>query len=111
MLVGELYKYFKQHPEWFALVNGKRMGQGAQLCLTNPEMRKVFLQNVLAELKKHKDPRFISVTQNDNDNHCQCANCLAMDKKFGGPSGTMLDFANYIAENLEKDYPNLHPVL
>lgn len=102
-------KYLKTNPEFFSLRGGKRVGgqMEGQLCLSNPEMRKVFLQNVLAELKKHKDPRFISVTQNDNDNHCQCANCLAMDKKFGGPSGTMLDFANYIAENLEKDYPNL----
>ena len=102
-------KYLKSNPEFFSLRNGKRVGgqMEGQLCLSNPEMRKVFLANVRAELKKHKDPRFVSVTQNDNDNNCLCANCLAMDKKFGGPSGTMLDFANYIAENLEKDYPNI----
>ena len=102
-------KYMKTNPEFFSLRSGKRIGgqMEGQLCLSNPEMRKVFLQNVFAELKKHNNPKFISVTQNDNDYHCQCENCLAMDEKFGGVSGTMLDFVNYIAENLEKDYPDV----
>ena len=102
-------KYLKSNPEFFSLRGGKRVGgqMEGQLCLSNQEMRKEFLKNVIAELKKHKDPKFISITQNDNDNNCQCENCLAMDKKFGGVSGTMLDFANYIAKNLEKDYPEV----
>ena len=102
-------KYLKSNPEYFSLREGKRIGGQlvGQLCLSNQEMRKVFLTNVRTELKKYKAPKFISITQNDNDNHCQCVNCLAMDKKFGGPSGTMLDFANYIAKTLEKDYPEL----
>ena len=99
-------KYLKSNPEYFSLRKGKRVGGQlvGQLCLSN---QKVFLANVRKELKKYQDPRFISITQNDNDNHCLCDNCLAMDKKFGSPSGTMLNFANYIAENLEKDYPKL----
>lgn len=102
-------KYLKTNPEFFSLRGKKRVGgqMEGQLCLSNMEMRKEFLKNVLAELKKHENPKFISITQNDNDNNCQCANCLAMDKKFGGVSGTMLDFANYIAENLVKVYPDI----
>ena len=36
-------KYFREHPEYYSLVSGKRNPQ--QLCLTNSEMRKVFIDN------------------------------------------------------------------
>src|SRR5208282_3754140 len=31
-------QYFKDHPEYFSLVDGRRRGAEAQLCLTNPEV-------------------------------------------------------------------------
>ncbi|MCH8962875.1 MAG: DUF4838 domain-containing protein, partial [Bacteroidetes bacterium] len=31
-------QYFKDHPEWYSLVDGERVSSGGQLCLTNPEM-------------------------------------------------------------------------
>ena len=34
--------YFKDHPEWFALINGKRCRIG-QLCLSNPQVRQRFI--------------------------------------------------------------------
>lgn len=102
-------KYLKSNPEFFSLLGGKRVGgqMEGQLCLTNQEMRKVFLENVRAELKQHENPKFISITQNDNDNFCQCDNCKALVKRTGGQSGAVVDFVNFIAESLEKEYPDV----
>jgi hypothetical protein len=36
-------EHFAAHPGWFSLIDGKRVGDGTQLCLTNPELRQVFL--------------------------------------------------------------------
>ena len=33
--------YFSKHPEWYALLNGKRVDHDAQLCLTDPELREI----------------------------------------------------------------------
>ena len=100
-------KYFKQHPEWFALVNGKHMGQGAQLCLTNQEMRKEFLKLVFEKFKRYPYMWQMSISQNDYHNWCECDNCMALQKKEGSESGPLLDFVNYIAREVGKVYPNV----
>ena len=102
-------KYLKSHPEYFSLRNGTRVGGQSmgQLCLSNPEMRREFLKMTLAELRKHPNPKFISVTQNDNKSYCQCDRCQKIDKAGGGPSASMIRFVNFIAKNVEKEYPGV----
>ncbi len=78
-----------------------------QPCLSDPETYDIVLAAVLEILKEHPDARIISVSQNDNENPCQCERCLAIDKEEGSPAGTLLRFVNRIAEAVEKDYPNL----
>ena len=109
--------YFKDHPEYFALVNGVRApvvpGCGReQLCLTNPEVIRILTEKVLARLRKEKNPRIISVSQNDAwgkmaDNYCRCPNCRAIDEKDGSPAGSLLTAVNRIAEAVEKEFPDV----
>jgi hypothetical protein len=35
-------EFFPRHAEWYSLVNGKRVAEGGQLCLTQPELRNAF---------------------------------------------------------------------
>jgi hypothetical protein len=35
--------YFDQHPEYFALIGGKRTAAGNQLCTSNPEVKQLIL--------------------------------------------------------------------
>ena len=62
--------YFDRHPEWYSLVDGKRVNQWAQLCLSNEEMRKEFIKNTLDTLRIHPDMDFISISQNDCHGAC-----------------------------------------
>ena len=100
-------RYFKDHPEWFALVNGKRQGKGAQLCLTNPEMRQEFLKQTLVKIQR--DPKMwqMSVSQNDNQLWCECPKCTALVKAEGSESGPLIDFVNFIASGVKAAYPDL----
>lgn len=102
-------KYFKAHPEWFSLHNGKRVGGQSlgQLCLTNNEMREEFKRNVRDILKKNPNTKLLSISQNDNLFYCQCQNCEAINQREGGPTGSLLDFVNYIARDLKEDYPQV----
>ena len=43
-------EYFKPHPEWYSLIEGRRVGDGAQLCLTQPELRKAFLARLVERM-------------------------------------------------------------
>ena len=88
-------RYFKDHPEYFALVDGKR--DPRQLCLTNPEVFGVLVANLADTMAKLPAATYWSVSQNDNDAYCRCADCAAIDTREGSPSGTILEFVNRVA--------------
>jgi hypothetical protein len=87
--------YFKDHPEYFALRDGKRLP--TQLCLSNPDVVKVVIQNLRRQIARHPEARYWSVSQNDNRQYCMCDECRALDEKEGAHSGTMLNFVNQVA--------------
>ena len=103
-------KYFEKHPEWFSLVEGKRIPGGSgkgQLCLTNKKMRAELIKNAKKWLEQHPETRIISVSQNDvNGDYCECENCKKVVAEEG-QSGLLIDFVNEVAEALEKDYPDV----
>lgn len=103
-------KYFEDHPEWFSLVNGLRIpgtpGSG-QLCLTNPEMRDELVANAAQWLRDEPGRRIISVSQNDVwGQACECPVCSSLAEQVG-QSGVLIDFVNYVAAELEKEFPDV----
>ena len=89
--------YFEKHPEYYALINGKRVA--TQLCLTNKDVLQIVTDSVSAIFKRYPDAHVISVSQNDNTQHCQCDACKKIDTEEGAPSGTMIRFVNGVAKH------------
>lgn len=89
--------YFNEHPEYYALRNGKRIP--TQLCLTNPDVLKIVVQNLRKDIARNPGALYWSVSQNDNRNYCMCEHCQALDKQEGSPSGSIISFVNKVAEN------------
>lgn len=102
-------KYAKEHPEYYALVNGNRpVTYGRfQLCLTNPEVLEISIQSVRRALLDHPEARIISISQNDWGGNCTCDKCKKIDREEGSPSGTLLRFVNAIAQALEPEFPRV----
>ncbi len=100
-------KYFESHPEYFSLVNGKRKGHEAQLCLTNPAVVRIAMETVFRWIKEHPDVQVLSVDQNDGSGWCECAECTAIDEAEGSHSGTILTFVNQIADTISKTNPGI----
>jgi hypothetical protein len=100
-------KYFKDHPEWFSEINGKRTYDHAQLCLTNEDMRKELVKNLKDRLRNNPTATIASVSQNDWHGNCQCAQCAAVEKEEDSPAGLMLRFVNAIAADIEQEFPNV----
>ena len=88
--------FFAQHPEYFALVEGKRRAD-AQLCLSNPDVIRLSIQRVREWIAAHPDASAYSVSQNDNADWCECEQCASL-----GPttSDRLLQFVNRIAREL-----------
>lgn len=100
-------KYFAEHPEWFSLIDGKRTSANAQLCLTNPKLRDFVVQQVKERLRAMPEANIISVSQNDCFNPCQCPDCQALDTAEGSHAATMIDFVNYVADQIAPEFPHV----
>lgn len=104
-------KYGAEHPEYYALVDGKRdtntAGGGPQLDVTNPEVIKEVAKNAISYLDEHPNQRNISVSQADTDKYCHCENCEAINQSEGTPMGANLAFVNAVAELIEKKHPEV----
>ncbi|RYZ19048.1 MAG: DUF4838 domain-containing protein, partial [Sphingobacteriales bacterium] len=88
-------RYLKSHPEYFALVNGRRTD--TQLCLSNPAVLNILTENLRKLIMEQPDKKLWSVSQNDGFGYCTCSGCEAIDKKYGGPQGSVINFANKVA--------------
>ncbi len=95
---------FAEHPEYFGMdENGVRQ-PNRQPCLSNPEV----LEIVVAAAKAHfsQYTSIFSVSQNDNQNFCQCSECVAFNNAHGGvDSASMLNFTNKVAKAIKEEYP------
>jgi hypothetical protein len=90
-------EYGSTHPEYYSLVNGERH-PGTQLCLSNPEVVNVLVDNLKKKIGEKPDATYWSVSQNDNDKYCHCEACLALNEKYGSvPSGSVMYFVNQVA--------------
>jgi hypothetical protein len=87
--------YFAEHPEYYALVDGKR--KDSQLCLSNPQVLKLVLHNLRTQMDDNPDMKYWSVSQNDDLGYCECSRCKSVDQKEGGPQGSIIRFVNKVA--------------
>ena len=85
-----------------------------QLCLSNPELPKVFAANVIEWIKKNPDAYYAAVIPNDSQTICHCKECEALALKYMPPgtvrdnlheAGLNLQFVNQVAEIVAKEFP------
>ena len=100
-------KYLESHPEWYALVNGKRDPYSVewwQMCYSNEELQKATAQKIREFFRSHPDYSQATLSANDGwfEGFCECEAC----RKLGTPSEVMLQFVNRIAEMIEEEFPD-----
>jgi hypothetical protein len=121
----EIRRLYQRHPDWFPLIDGKRTchleranGQSqSQLCLTNPFLRRYWTDRLRERIhadralcrKSGQDfPLYYAIDQNDSyDGFCRCPTCAAIYGREGSNAGILLDFANFVAAELENEAPDL----
>ncbi len=99
-------EFFESHPEYFSLIEGKRIHERAQLCLTNPDVLDIVTDRLKQRMRENPGNLIYSVSQNDWHNACECDNCQAIATKEESESGPVLWFVNQVAERVEKEFPD-----
>jgi len=105
--------YFKDHPKWFALVNGRRLGyapHGLQMCTTSSEALDEFARVIIEHGEKNPGVMF-SLSPNDGGSHCECENCRRLDVETfpdGHPVLTdrYVTYCNEVAKRVCKVHPD-----
>ncbi len=104
--------YFKDHPDWYSEVKGVRTAVGGeaghgrgQLCWTNDEMLGELTKVILEKIRKNPQLGMVDVSQNDWDDHCECAKCKALDDAGGSHAASLIYGVNRVAEAVEKEFP------
>ncbi len=100
-------QWFDTHPEYFSLVDGERRRDHSQLCLTNPDVLALCIKGVRQWILEHPEYRIFSVAQNDWYGNCECEACRALDRREGGPAGTMIAFVNAVADAIAEEFPQV----
>ncbi len=108
---------FAQHPEYFALIDGKRVisyhgGAEPQPCTSNPEVVQRFAKHLVLEQKNRAMPdSTFWFMNNDTTRWCQCDNCRKQDppeeQKAGIVSTRYWTLANAVMDLAKKEMPNI----
>lgn len=106
-------KYYAGHPEYFAIVNGKRTvtdskSHGNQLCTSNPEVIRVVAENLIAVLDAEPGIEIITLSPNDGGGFCECDDCTALDEPerdwFAKYSRRLAIFNNEVAKLVKQKH-------
>lgn len=89
-------EYYKEHPEWYVL---NHLGEPAQLCYSNDNMRAEYVKNVKKYLA-NKPNAVMLMGMEDNHCWCECEKCKASEKKYGKKSVSIIHFANKVVEEI-----------
>lgn len=114
-------KYFDKHPEYFALIDGKRdKSLNVQLCLSNPDVQNLVASRIIEDKDNNPQKTGISIEPNDYSKWCECGECRKMDEpKLQGTrdlkgvlgktsmSNRVCRFNNIVAEKVHAKYPDL----
>lgn len=92
-------KEFAEHPEYRALVKGQRTGE--QLCVSNPDVRKLAVAWALAQLEKRPEDDMVSMECSDGLGQCECEECA----KLGSISDRVFGLANEAARAVSQRFP------
>jgi hypothetical protein len=102
--------YGKDHPEYFALVDGIRklnVAGGPQVCSTNPEVIRIVTEGVNRVLDANPLLKSISVSQMDNDSVCECPICSDLNVKEESLGAAQLALVNAVAEKIAITNPGV----
>ena len=100
-------EYFDEHPEYFSMVDGKRIREQTQLCLTNPDVLEITKKKLRQNIIDHPEAKIFSIAQMDWYNPCQCPECARVDAEEGAHSGTLIRFINACAASIAEEFPDV----
>lgn len=103
---GSSFKFTGELVHTFGTVLGV-CSPDKQPCLTDEETYNTVLRRARTLLNADPNASVISVTQNDNNKYCTCAECANVNNEEGSTGGTQMRFINRLATELKIEFPDV----
>ena len=100
--------YAPLHPEWYCWEAGHdhtspKAYLNGQLCLSNEELQKEFVKQLVQMFKEHPTTNFAHIGQQDIADPCDCSGCEAMKAEYNTTyTGMLVVFTNKIAREVTR---------
>ena len=105
-------KYFKDHPEYFAEVDGKRV-PGERYCLSNPEVQHLVAQHIIKVLDVTGGKgEYLFGLMDGRSNICECKECRALDDEGAKHRQLNSDIStrfNKVVKNIAEEVLRAYP--
>ena len=109
-------KQFKEHPEYYPLIRGKRVksfsdGNNPQPCTSNPDVIKIMGKELGEACKNMDKDHLFWLSNNDCTQWCQCENCRKIDPEEEAKENLVATrywtFAKALIDEAQKVCPDL----
>ena len=108
---------FETHPEYFALVKGRRIRQisedgkaQSQPCTSNPEVIERAIKGIIDFFDKSPSESCFLIGNNDVQVWCECDSCIALDsakeREKGFVATRFFKFINEVVKGVRKKHPD-----
>ncbi|MFA6176560.1 MAG: DUF4838 domain-containing protein [Phycisphaerae bacterium] len=115
-------KHALSNPEFYSnkgkFINLKKergRNQEGDLCWMNRQVWEITLAELREIIKTDRAgrpewewPRVYTISQNDNTQYCRCPKCEAVFAAEGSRAGSLLQYVNFVAESIKREYPDVH---
>jgi hypothetical protein len=95
-------RYFAEHPEYFAEVQGRRIPHG-QLCTSNRDVVRLAVEHWEQRFAREPDLRIGSLTPNDGGLYCTCESCELQNADL--PT-RLVEFMNAVTRRVTRTHPD-----
>ncbi len=95
-------KYFEEHQEYYAWDPKTKAHKVTQFCLSNPEVRRVVVENAMQIIEADKTKTYFSIGADDNAGICRCENCNKLYEQYKNFGVGYWLTANELAEKLRE---------
>ncbi len=106
-----LHLYHRDHPEYFALKDGRRIPRSTpnlrvSLCMGNPAVHEIASDRALAWIERQPERRFFMISDGDSPDGCQAPESRALDPIPDYYTDRNLMWVNSVAGKVNEKYPD-----
>ncbi len=99
-------QYYSEHPEYYALVKGKRAREQTQPCFSNHDVLSICVREVRKILQEYPAFDIVEISALDNKNRCECDECKELTESLGNYTDLVLNFVNQVADSVRLEFPD-----